>query len=148
MTVLPAWMAQFDGTAIEDKTGVSAILATAGDGWPHVAYLSGGEILAVSPDQIRLYLWPASGTAQNLKASGRASLHSATGGIVWEARLTTSRLLADDRTFMAEMCVVDTIRHRAPYADVRAMIDFELADAASTLERWRGQIARLGAFVQ
>ena len=147
-TNLPAdWLAQFDGTALEDKLGVSAILATATQGdWPHLAYLSCGEVLAVSPGRLRLYLWPGSGSAACLRTSGRASLHAAAGGIVSEARLTSIRLVEDDNRLMIETQVVETVRHAAPYARVTGMIGFELADPAQTLKRWEDQIARLRSF--
>ena len=147
MTALADWTRQFDGDGLEAKTGISAVLATADEhGWPHLAYLSCGEILALAPDRLRVLLWPGSGTARHLKISRRASLHAAVGGIVCEARLEPVHLLADERSFMAELRVVETIKHRAPYARVTGMIGFELADPVATLERWRDQISRLRAF--
>ena len=148
MTETTAWMSQFDGGELDSKTHVSALLATVdAGGRPHIAYLSCGEILALPPDRLRLLLWPASGTARNLKVSRSASLHIAHDGVVQELGLETVCLLADEQSFMIEMQVVGSKSHRAPYASVRGMIDFELSDPAATLDRWRDQIARLRGFV-
>jgi flavin reductase (DIM6/NTAB) family NADH-FMN oxidoreductase RutF len=147
MTVSTDWMAQFDGNALENKTGVSALLATSdADGWPHVAYLSCGEVLAVPPDRVRLCLWARSGTARNIMAAGRACLHVAADGVVWEERLSSIGEATAETLFMVEMEVVETIRHQAPYARVEAMIGFALSEPTQTLVRWRNQLARLRAF--
>lgn len=147
MTISTDWMAQFYGTAPESGTGVSALLATGDEaGWPHIAYLSCGEVLALPPDRVRLLLWPGSSTARNIAASGRACLHAAADGVVWEARLSAVGEAATEGSFMIEMEVIETIRHRAPYARVEAMIGFALSDPGQTIARWRDQLARLRAF--
>jgi len=48
--ILPgAWHTLFDGTALEQKLSVSALLATTDEeGWPHVSFLSAGEVLVTS----------------------------------------------------------------------------------------------------
>ena len=143
----PAWMAQFDGTALASRVRVSAILATsAADGWAHVAYLSCGEILATPPSRIALLLWPTSTTARNLEVTGKAGLHVACEDAVWETRLSATRMLADEKALMIEAEIVDTIHHKAPYAKVSTMIGFELNDELETVKRWREQIARLRTF--
>ena len=147
MTISTEWMAQFNGEALASKVGVSALLVShAADGWPHVAYLSCGEILALPPDRVRLGLWPGSGSALAIAASGRACLHAAVAGVVWEARLRTVGRARTDPLFMTEMEVVETVVHRAPYARVEAMIGFVLSDPDQAVTRWQEQMARLRAF--
>ena len=62
------WTSQFDGTHLEDKLHVAAVLATVdAEGWPHLAYLSAGEVLVHGPRRVSVCLWPASrSTATNL----------------------------------------------------------------------------------
>ena len=137
-------LAQFDGTNIDDKLAVSAMLATvAADGWPHVAYLSAGEVLALSVDRLRVRLWPGSGAAANLRRSGRAALHAACEGAVWELRLETVDAVDTSEYLILEMMIGRVVSHRAPYAEVLGMIGFALRDEAATLERWRAQIAHM-----
>ena len=139
-----ALLAQFDGTQLADRLAVSAILATvAVDGWPHVAYLSAGEILVLSGDRLRVRLWPGSGTAGNLRRGGRAALHAAAAGAVWELRLETVATIEAPDYLILDMRIKQIASHRAPYATVLGMIGFALDDAAQTLDRWQTQIAHL-----
>ena len=144
-TIAPtSLLAQFDGTNLEDKLAVSAVLATvAEDGWPHVAYLGAGEVLAASADRLRVRLWPGSGTAANLRRSGRAALHAASEGAVWELRLETVGVIDTPEALMLDMMIGQVVSHRAPYAEVLGMVGFALKDEVGTLERWRAQIAHL-----
>ena len=142
--ILPAsLLAQFDGNELGDKRAVSAVLATvAEDGWPHLAYLSAGEVL-IAADRLRVRLWPRSGSAANLRREGKVALHAAADGAAWELRLAiVGRVDAPDR-LIVEMVVVEAISHRAPYAEVRGMIGFKLHDEAKTLAGWEAQIADL-----
>ena len=137
-------LAQFDGTNLEGKLAVSAVLATvAEDGWPHVAYLSAGEVLATSGHRLLVRLWPGSGTAANLRRGARAALHAACEGVVWELRLETVEMIDAPDFLILDMRIQDLVSHRAPYATVLGMIGFVLQDEAGTLERWRAQIAHM-----
>lgn len=137
-------LAQFDGKNLEDKVAVSAILATvAEDGWPHVAYLSAGEVLVVSAGLLRVLLWPGSRTAVNLRRGGGAALHAAAAGTVWELRLGTVRTIDTSEFLVVDLGVGQAIRHAAPYAEVLGMVGFVLKDEAATFERWRVQIAHM-----
>lgn len=138
------WLGQFDGTRLENKLHVSAVLATVDDeGWPHLAYLSAGEVLARDVRQITFVLWSASRSTANLLRAGRGVLYAEADGAVWETRLTVQR-----RAHVTELTVFDAQltyvrRHAAPYAVVTGLVGFRLQDPAATLERWRRQIERM-----
>ena len=144
---MPKWLTQFDGEGLQDKVGVAAILGTAdAEGWPHLAYLSAGEIL-VTDERLSLALWPTSQTCANLRRCGQAILHVGADGVVWEARLKlTSRATAgDERTAVFDGEVEGLRRHAAPYADVICLVSFRLHDAPATLKRWTEKQAELRA---
>jgi hypothetical protein len=139
-----AWLGQFDGSSLENKLHVAAVLATVDDaGWPHLAYLSAGEVLAHCTQRLSFALWPTSRSAANLRRVGHCVLHAVADGAVWETRLAArSRADANDLVvFDAE--VIGVRRHSAPYAEVTALIGFRLNDSVSTLDRWRRQIERM-----
>jgi hypothetical protein len=138
------WTTQFDGTDLDGKLQVSATLATVDeDGWPHLSYLSAGEVLAHDSRRMTFLLWSRSRSAAGLLRVGRGVLHAVAEGAVWEARLMSRpRADADELTvFDAE--VVEVRRHAAPYAETTQLIGFRLHDPAATLERWRRQMERM-----
>jgi hypothetical protein len=139
-----AWTAQFDGVHLDSKLQVSATLGTVDeDGWPHLSYLSAGEVLAHESRRITLLLWSRSRSAAGLLRVGRGVLHAVADGAVWEARLI-SRARADaDELTVFDAQVIEVRRHAAPYAETTQLIGFRLHDPAATLERWRRQIERM-----
>ena len=142
---LPEWLTQFDGESLPDKVGVAAILGTAdAEGWPHLAYLSAGEIL-VHDAGLSLALWPTSESCANLRRTGQAVMHVGAGGVVWEARLKLTPRNADMRSAVFDGEVQALRRHAAPYADVLCLISFRLHDASATLQRWTEKLAELRA---
>ncbi|WP_174292251.1 pyridoxamine 5'-phosphate oxidase family protein [Sphingomonas bacterium] len=147
--ILPAsLLAQFDGDDLSDKLAVSAVLATvAEDGWPHLAYLSAGEVL-IAGDRLKLRLWPRSSSAANLRRDGHVALHAAADGVAWEVRLAVVGRVDTPDYLIVEMTVVGAISHRAPYAEVGGMIGFTLHDEARTLARWEAQVAHLRSLEQ
>ena len=139
-----AWIAQFDGADLDRKLDVSAVLASVDDeGWPHLTYLSAGEVLAHDARRITFLLWSTSRSAANLLRGSHGILHAVADGAVWEARLMSKpRANATELTvFDAE--VIDVRRHAAPYAEATGLIAFRLHDPAATVERWRRQIQQM-----
>lgn len=140
------WLRPFDGRDLETKLSQAASLATVdAEGWPHLAYLSVGEVLAEGR-KISLALWPTSRTTRNLDREGRAVLHAAFDGAVWQGRLQLSRRGAaevpgEPVIFAGEVVAVS--RHVAPYAEVTGLISYLLKDVSSTLARWELQMQHL-----
>ena len=142
---LPEWLKQFDGSDISRTPYRAAVLASVDDeGWPHLAYLSAGEILAQAGG-LSIALWLKSCTAKNIARDGRAVLHAACQNVVWEARLALKPRPGQDEPGLAifDGTIVETRRNAAPYANVLDMILFQLHDPAATLSRWEAQLQRL-----
>jgi hypothetical protein len=72
-----------DGTDLEQREGSTfLLLTTTQEGWPHVAMLSVGEVLAVGPSELRIAVWSTSSSTANLTHRPRATLvvtHAGTG---------------------------------------------------------------------
>jgi hypothetical protein len=143
-----AWLEQFDGANLDRKLHVAALLGTLDEeGWPHIAYLSAGEVLARDARRVTLALWPGSRSAVNLARFSRGALHAAADGAVWEVKLlvrlrdVAGAKISDFAMFDGE--VTEVRRHAAPYAQVTGLIGFRLNDPVATLDRWRRQIERM-----
>ena len=145
-----SWFTQFDGEDLDAKTEVSAALATVDvEGYPHLAFLSAGEIVA-RRDGLAMALWPDSSTAEDLRRDGRAALYAAADGAVWEARLACAKAEnAPKETGLALFRgdIGGVRRHKAPYAEVGKLVGFRLLDAPQSIARWKLQVAVLRKLV-
>ena len=138
------WVSQFDGTRLEDKLHVAAMLAAVdAEGWPHLAYLSAGEVLVHDLRRLSVSLWPASRTTANLQRAGRGVLYAAAAGAVWETKLVAVLRAGSNTPAIFDADVIEVHRHAAPYAEVTALIGFRLSDPPSTVDRWRRQIEQM-----
>ena len=142
-----ALVRRLDGTGLAERHGESMRLCTVdADGWPHGAELSEGEVLAADDREVRLCLWPASGTSANLRRAGRATLVLAQEGALWELRLRTVERPAPDGApalayFLGK---VESVReHRAKYAEVTSGPRYRLHEPSEVLPRWEAQVAAL-----
>lgn len=136
---------QFDGLALETKTELSALLSTVdSDGWPHLSFLSVGEVV-LQPEHLALTLWADAHSTATLAHRRRGVLFGASDGIVYELRfevIDIQRL--DDAPFAVILGRNEALReHRAPYALVQKLIDFRLDDAQSAVNRWTLQVIRM-----
>jgi hypothetical protein len=140
------WMSQFDGLGLEAKLHVAAVLGTVDDAeWPHLAYLSAGEVLVHDSRRLSLALWPTSRSTANLRRVGHGVLHAVAEGAVWETRFSAQPRADADGLVVFDAEVIGVRRHAAPYAEVTGLIGFRLNDPVSTLDRWRRQIERMRA---
>ena len=146
-SILPeGWLRRFDGERLAGRAGEAAILATVdAEDWPHLAFLSVGEVFA--PDTSRLYFatWARSRSTQNLQRHGKASLFVALGGSVWEARLRVRQCNAgtDEALVVSAGEVIAVREHAAPYASVLGLVSFQLEEVAEAITRWERQIDML-----
>jgi hypothetical protein len=140
-------VALLDGSDLTARVGLTFELLTAGaDGWPGVALLSAGEVLAVDASTVRLALWPATRTTANLGRTGRAVLAFVHGGGAFAVRLATCR--GDDLSAPAPLAVVDghvvgLRRDTVGYARLRGGITFDLPDEATVVARWVATVEAL-----
>lgn len=140
----PALQRYLDGNDLEQKTQALRLASVDADGWPHAALLSAGEMLALSPQQLRFALVAQSTTAANLARDGRAVLTLALERGLCELRLQVRRLSPDDGPRAQYEGTVEAVRtHVAPYADVTSGIAFRLHQPEAVLPRWQRQLAAL-----
>ncbi|MEE8396769.1 MAG: hypothetical protein V3S29_11985, partial [bacterium] len=139
-----------DGEGLADKVGVTFLLTTIeSSGWPRMALLGAGEVLAVSPQELRLALWPDSRTAAALTASGRGTLFLVHGGAAYTVRLAARRLANLPAGDAALACfggaVVEGEEDRVGYATLTGGISFRLHHPEQVLARWKVVIEALRA---
>ena len=141
--------ALLDGTRLEEAAGLTVLLLTVDEaGWPRLAMLSAGEVLATGPRTLRLALWPGSTTAANLARAGRATLALVHDGAGWylrcEARPRPDLALPGGRRLAGfQLLVSDALEDVVPYAELTAGVSFRLADPQGTLSAWRETVAAL-----
>lgn len=133
-----------DGRALEQHEGLTFLLITAGENWPHVAMLSVGEVLASSESEIRLALWPGSQTTKNLTANGLALLMLIASGASYYLRLRCSRLPdisvkgRPRALFSSELD--DVLQDVVDYAEITNGIGFRLPNRDQVLEAWAASV--------
>lgn len=138
----------FSGSNLESKQHEAMQLLTVTDGqWPHLAMVSMGEVVAMSPSRLRLALWQGTQTSMNMMETGKATLIAVHGQRLLHVRLEVRLLpeLADavqprDRY----ECNILHIRvDQAPYAEITSGITFQLKDTNEALTRWAAAIEDL-----
>jgi hypothetical protein len=145
----PAIRRLLDGAELERAVGRTVLLLTVDEtGWPRVAMLSAGEVVATGPREIRLALWPDGTSAANLTRTGHATLALVHSGAGWYARCGARRQLdlelPDGRRLAAFALAVEEVREDAvPYAELTGGVEFRLAEPERTLAAWRAVVDAL-----
>jgi hypothetical protein len=147
-SILPAAVRiLLDGFSLADKTSTTVLLATTtADGWPNVAMLSPGEVLATDPTSLRIALYANSKTCRSLRADGRAVVSLVADGAAYRIRISARHvpeppIPGADELFLAT--VAEVTEDRVPYARVTHGVEYELEDVAATLARWEEKLRRL-----
>lgn len=137
-----------NGRNLKDKQHEAMMLLTINqDSWPHVAMISVGEVIAVSPTELRLSLWLNTTTTANIIRTSKATLVVFFNGIAHYVQLSLHKLseLADARhpreRFSAR--VVSLREDVAKYAEITSGVQIELKDPASVLHRWNETLEEL-----
>jgi len=149
--VPPALAAALDGSRLEAAAGLTVLLLTVdADGWPRLAMLSAGEVLATGARALRLALWPDSRTTTNLDRSDRATLAAVLDGAGWYLRCTASRqpdlaLPGGRRLASFGLTVDETLEDQVPYAELTTGIGFRLLEPDRVLPAWREAVAAMRA---
>jgi hypothetical protein len=140
-----------DGTDIVGREGLTFLLTTADDsGWPHIAMLSVGEILAIDPQTLRAGLWLRSSTSRNLEREARGLLAIVANGNGYYLRVTARRgtdldLGADGRLAYFELDVQDVLEDAADYATLTSGVTFRLNHPEQVVPRWQRTVDALRA---
>lgn len=146
---LPAELAAaLDGRRLPERVGDTYLLITTpAAGWPHVAMLSAGEVLAVGEAALRLGLWPGTGSTENLTRSGRGLLLAVRPPATYRLRLSCRALgevpVEDRRLAAFDAAVEEVLEDVVGYARVTGGIRFELVDPPRVLAHWEAAIAAL-----
>lgn len=138
-----------DGRDLAAREGVTLLLLTAtADGWPHVAMLSVGEVVAVGPNRLRAALWLRSTATQNLARERRGTLALVQAGAGYSLRCRAERRadlrLRDGQELATfDLEIVDVLEDVAPYATLTGGVTFRLKDPAAVVPRWQETIDAL-----
>lgn len=149
--VPPALATALDGSRLEAAAGLTVLLLTVdADGWPRLAMLSAGEVLAAGPRSVRLALWPDSRTTANLDRSEKATLAAVLDGAGWYLRCTARRqpdlVLSGGRRLVSfGLTVEEALEDVVPYAELTTGIRFRLLEPDRILPAWREAVAAMRA---
>lgn len=140
-----------DGSDLAQREGLTFLLLTSDEeGWPQVAMLSVGELVAVDARTIRAALWLNSGTSKNLTRNGRATLVLIADGNGYYVRVAARRgtdldLGADGRLAYFTLEVDDVQEDSADYARLTSGITFKLKEPSQVMPRWQHTVEALRA---
>ena len=138
----------FDGVDLEAREGLTfLLLTTTEDGWPHLAMLSVGELLAVGERDLRAALWHGSTAAGNLGRNGKATLalvHDQAGYYLrCTARPGPDLEIEHGRLAYFELQVEEAIEDVAPYAVLTSGVSYRLKQPEEVFPRWRETVEAL-----
>lgn len=124
------------------------LLTTTAEGWPHLAMLSVGELVALGDRELRMALWRGSTAAGNLARTGRGTLvliHAEAGySLRCSARQQADLDLGEHgRLACFELLVDEVLEDVAPYAVLTSGVTFRLKDPGQVLPRWAETVAAL-----
>lgn len=131
-----------DSEDLAASEGFTMLLVTVTqEGWPHVAMISVGEVVAVGEDSLRLALWPGSTATRNLTPSGQATLSAVVGGTSYSLRLDVVRAGEVETPLAGQLArfeahVEGASADEAPYAVLASGVSFRLKDPPAVLARW------------
>jgi hypothetical protein len=143
-----------DGSDLAHREGLTFLLLTADEqGWPQVALLSVGELVAISPGTLHAGLWLHSGTTKNLTRTGRATLALIADGNGYYVRLNARRgadldLGTEGRLAFFTLHVEDVQEDSADYATLTSGITFRLRQPDQVVPRWQHTVEALRAALQ
>jgi hypothetical protein len=151
-TILPAEVAALlGGRDVQAGVGLTIQLLTVDEpGWPRVALLSVGEVLAIDERNLRLALWPTSQTTANLSRTGRGVLCLVDAGAFFTVLIHAARgvdLVDPAPRAVFEARIDELRRDEVPYAVLTSGIVFDLPDRDVVVARWHETIEALAAIV-
>jgi hypothetical protein len=138
-----------DGTDLEQREGSTfLLLTTTQEGWPHVAMLSVGEVLAVGPSELRIAVWSTSSSTANLTHRPRATLvvtHAGTGYYLRCLGRRGQDLETQETGHLAvfHLQIDDVLEDAVPYAWIESGITFRLRVPEQVYPRWHTVIELL-----
>jgi len=147
---LPAALRRlFDGRDLAARIGLTFLLLTTDEqGWPHLALLSVGELVATSEGRLDAALWLNSTSARNLERDGRGLLALVSDGAGYSLRVHAHRQadldLGDDgRLARFALDIDDVLEDAVAYATLTSGITFTLHQPDQVVARWQRTIEAL-----
>jgi hypothetical protein len=140
-----------DGSDLAAREGLTFLLLTTDDaGWPHMAMLSVGELVAIDDHSLRAGLWLHSSTSKNLSQNGRAMLTIIANGNGYYVRLAARRgpdldLGAEGRLAYFTLAVEDVQEDSTDYATLTSGVTFRLNQPDQVVPRWQHTVDALRA---
>jgi hypothetical protein len=141
--VVPAALRQaLDADPRGDGSDVTVlVIVVRADGWPHVAMVSAGELVALDARRLRLALWPSSTAATRLAQGGPVTLSAVLDQVSYAVRGTARPIGAVRTPRSGELACFDIVveaatADEAPYAVLESGVRFRLKNPADTLARW------------
>lgn len=145
---LPASVREFlDGRDLGTKVGKTVLLsACEPGGWPRMALLSVGEVVAMNDTEVRLAVYANSRTTRALRGSRRGLLSLVVAGALYKigiyAEPIRARMIpATSSPFRCRVVAVD--EDHVGYASITEGIQYTVVEGESIIERWREQIEYL-----
>jgi hypothetical protein len=137
-----------DGRDLASRVGFTIELLTLDEaGWPRVALLSVGEVLATDERTLHLALWTATTSTAALTRAGRATLACVLDGTAYSIHATAARqpdLAVGSMEHAHFRCDVEEVLSDAVgYARLTSGVTFELKDSAAVVSRWDATIQTL-----
>jgi hypothetical protein len=138
---------RLDGRRPTAQVGFTVLLLTVSpEGWPRVAMLSPGEVLA-RRRTLRLALWPQSATTANLARTRRCTVAAVAAGSGWYllcAAHPFGHLEVSQRRLAAfQLRVEQVLEDRVPYAELTGGIRYRLSDPERVVPVWEETLAAL-----
>ncbi len=149
-TLPAALIPLLDGRDLAGREGLTLLLLTVGpEGWPYVAMLSVGEVLATTDREIRLALWRGSTSTANLTRTGRATLMVVHDGAGYYIRLTARRLgdlsiRQMPRAFF-HAAIEEVLEDAVTYAVITAGLTFRLNEPEKVVPSWEDTVQAMRA---
>jgi hypothetical protein len=140
-----------DGSDLAGREGLTFLLLTLDeDGWPRMAMLSVGELVAMDSRTLRGALWLHSTSSKNLSRDGRAMLTIVADGNGYYLRLAVRRgadldLGAEGRLAYFLMEVEDVQEDSTDYATLTSGVTFRLKQPDEVVPRWQHTVDALRA---
>ncbi|WP_085524553.1 pyridoxamine 5'-phosphate oxidase family protein [Tuberibacillus sp. Marseille-P3662] len=134
-----------NGHDLDQKIHEAMLLVTVDEnGRPHMAMISVGEVVAVSPNHLRLALWPSSTTTANLLRNGQSNLTIIYHGAAYYLKLHVDTLPELKETKYPrqrfEATVTSVKEDTSNYAEITSGIQINLQDPEEVVNRWRATI--------
>jgi hypothetical protein len=140
-----------DGSELAEREGLTFLLLLNDEGgWPQVALLSVGELVAVDAQTIRAALWLHSSASKNLTRTGQATLALIANGSAYYVRLRAERgkdldLGAEGRLAYFVLRIEDVQEDSADYASLTSGVTFRLKSPEQVVPRWQLTVDALRA---